>query len=43
MDIHESPQPSTSEADDIVEDSEADNPSEECNQLQGDPHGYSQN
>ena len=32
MDVHESPQPSTSEAEDIVEDSEAE-PSEECHQT----------
>ena len=40
MDIYESPQPSTSEAEDIVEDSEA----EFSNQLpQGDTNGCSQN
>ena len=45
MDVHESPQPSTSEAEDIVEDSEAENNAEEfSNQLpQGDTNGCSQN
>ena len=45
MDIYESPQPSTSEAEDIVEDSEVENnPDEFSNQqIQSDTNGCSQN
>ena len=45
MDIYESPQPSTSEAEDIVEDSEVENNPEEFSnqQIQRDTNGCSQN
>ena len=45
MDIYESPQPSTSEAEDIVEDSEVENNPEEFSnqQIQSDTNGCSQN